>query len=178
MLKKFMMCAILFVATVTLNVYGEDTGVINDEVVVVDGFTFNKTTRTIEKVDRDIYYNSEQIIIPDYIDSIPVEVLGEYSFMQLNAHEFKIIKLPEYLKEICTGAFSNCKGLEEIFFKGNILGCDYTELSGEPFPFNTRGLKIYCAKYSEIYQQLKGWETMSGLVFVFTDNPLMGGFLF
>ena len=61
---------------------------------------------------------AKEIILPDYINGIPVTSLGRECFYQA---EFKAVKLPRYLKAIGNRCFYECMNLEHIAISDTVI---------------------------------------------------------
>lgn len=67
---------------------------------------------------RQITIDSPEVVIPDYIDGVPVKALGPDLFEGNEIIEH--ITLPKYLEEIGEFAFYNCKNLKSVSFPENL----------------------------------------------------------
>lgn len=73
--------------------------------------------------------NNETVIIPDTIESKPVTVIGETAF-QGNA-TVKTVKLPNTVRAVKWGAFSDCKNLENVILNEGLTELGHSVFAGE-----------------------------------------------
>ncbi len=76
----------------------------NDTEISITGYNLNNSRQTM--------------IIPDYIDGLPVTVIGEYVF---NGGTFTSVQLPSKLKYIYYSAFNGCENLGSIVLPKSLL---------------------------------------------------------
>ena len=104
-------------------------------------YKLDKGTLTYEIYDRTVDGKNEKyivitggkdlgpcLILPDYINNIPVQIIGPQAF-KFN-EKIQSVKVPNTVTNICSDAFLKCENLESVDFSKNLLHIEYCAFRG------------------------------------------------
>lgn len=187
----FILCAVMCLSATALPASAVDfqeiqsVSVKNDSSEVLECIMVDKSEIWITGMTAE----AENIVIPEYIDGLPVTCIGSYSFSNSEySSSIKSVVIPKTVKYISEGAFSYCDNMESLTISDGVeyigsfafVGCsklksvtvpksvrkiDDMAFNGcdsiEEFVIESSDCDIYCMEYT-IYSGTYGNSVIAG----------------